>query len=52
VCAVLINGRVAFCDGAFDRALGRAGGFGQFLPGGGRAVSGSACSAPSAAEAA
>jgi N-acyl-D-glutamate deacylase len=31
--AVLINGRVAFADGAFDPALGRAGGFGRFLPG-------------------
>jgi N-acyl-D-glutamate deacylase len=31
---VLVNGRVAFADGAFDRALGRERGFGQFLPAG------------------
>ncbi|MDB4966520.1 MAG: N-acyl-D-glutamate amidohydrolase [Myxococcales bacterium] len=30
--AVLVNGRVAFRDGAFDAALGKARGFGQFLP--------------------
>jgi N-acyl-D-glutamate deacylase len=31
---VLVNGRVAFDGGAFDAALGRATGFGQFLPAG------------------
>ena len=30
--AVLVNGRVAFADGAFDPALGRQRGFGRFLP--------------------
>ena len=30
--AVLVGGRVAFADGAFDGALGRARGFGSFLP--------------------
>jgi N-acyl-D-aspartate/D-glutamate deacylase len=34
VSAVLVNGRVAFRDGAFDGALGKDLGFGQFLPGG------------------
>jgi N-acyl-D-aspartate/D-glutamate deacylase len=32
--AVVINGRLAFGEGAFDPALGRSGGFGQFLPAG------------------
>jgi N-acyl-D-aspartate/D-glutamate deacylase len=32
--SVLIHGRVAFEGGAFDRALGRERGFGQFLPAG------------------
>ena len=30
--AVLVGGRVAFAGGAFDDALGRARGFGSFLP--------------------
>ena len=30
--AVLVSGRVAFEDGAFDAELGRARGFGTFLP--------------------
>ncbi|HEX6839090.1 MAG TPA: N-acyl-D-glutamate amidohydrolase [Polyangia bacterium] len=30
--AVVVGGRVAFADGAFDAALGRARGFGSFLP--------------------
>ncbi|MCU1281831.1 MAG: hypothetical protein JWM53_5377, partial [bacterium] len=30
--AVLVRGRVAFADGAFDAALGRTRGFGAFLP--------------------
>ena len=30
--AVLVGGRVAFADGAFDAALGRTRGFGSFLP--------------------
>jgi N-acyl-D-aspartate/D-glutamate deacylase len=33
--AVLVGGRVAFADGEFDGALGRARGFGSFLPAGG-----------------
>ncbi len=45
--AVLVNGKVAFCDGAFDPALGKTGGFGQFLPGGARAA-GAAVAAPTA----
>jgi N-acyl-D-glutamate deacylase len=32
--AVLVNGRVAFQDGAFAPGLGRESGFGQFLPAG------------------
>ena len=32
--AVLVSGRVAFAGGAFDAALGRARGFGAFLPAG------------------
>jgi len=38
--AVVVGGRVAFAAGAFDPALGRTRGFGEFLPardGGGRA---------------
>jgi N-acyl-D-aspartate/D-glutamate deacylase len=31
---VLVNGRVAFSNGAFDPAFGKHGGFGQFLPAG------------------
>ncbi len=34
VSEVLVNGRVAFRDGAFDAALGSEVGFGQFLPAG------------------
>jgi hypothetical protein len=30
--AVMVGGRVAFADGDFDAALGRARGFGSFLP--------------------
>jgi N-acyl-D-aspartate/D-glutamate deacylase len=42
--AVLINGRVAFAGGQFDRGLGKERGFGQFLPAAG-AVQPSAISA-------
>jgi N-acyl-D-glutamate deacylase len=38
---VLVNGRVAFDAGAFDTALGRATGFGQFLPAGEKVGAGS-----------
>jgi N-acyl-D-glutamate deacylase len=38
--AVLINGRVAFQGGVFDRGLGREVGFGQFLPAGGKVGAG------------
>ncbi|HEY7954002.1 MAG TPA: amidohydrolase family protein [Polyangia bacterium] len=37
VCAVMVNGQVAFADGAFHPELGRARGFGRFLPAAGRA---------------
>ena len=40
--AVLVNGRVAFQDGAFDGALGRERGFGQFLPAGEKVAAGAA----------
>jgi N-acyl-D-aspartate/D-glutamate deacylase len=42
VSAVLVNGRVAFRDGAFDAALGQKTGFGQFLPAGEKVGAGSA----------
>jgi len=38
--AVLVNGRVAFRNGAFDAAFGRERGFGQFLPCGEKAGAG------------
>jgi N-acyl-D-glutamate deacylase len=38
---VLVNGRVAFDAGTFDPALGRANGFGQFLPAGTKVGAGS-----------
>jgi N-acyl-D-aspartate/D-glutamate deacylase len=39
--SVLVNGRIAFRDGAFDAELGRARGFGQFLPAGEKVTAGS-----------
>jgi N-acyl-D-glutamate deacylase len=38
--AVMVNGQLAFEDGAFARALGRERGFGQFLPAGERVGAG------------
>jgi N-acyl-D-glutamate deacylase len=38
--SVLVNGRVAFDGASFDRELGRATGFGQFLPAGAKVAAG------------
>jgi N-acyl-D-aspartate/D-glutamate deacylase len=40
VCAVLVNGRVAYEDGVFDAGLGNELGFGQFLAAGEKAQAG------------
>jgi N-acyl-D-glutamate deacylase len=40
--SVLVNGRVAFDGASFDHALGRATGFGQFLPAGAKVGAGGA----------
>ncbi len=45
VSAVLVNGRVAFEDGAFDAALGKEPAFGQFLAAGQKSPAGAAAHA-------
>ncbi|MGH7293320.1 MAG: N-acyl-D-amino-acid deacylase family protein [Polyangiaceae bacterium] len=49
---VLVNGRVAFDGAAFDPALGRERGFGQFLPAGARVAAGPGAREPSVPKAA
>ena len=44
VSAVLVNGRVAFEDGVFARALGVETGFGQFLAAGEKTAAGARAS--------